>query len=793
MLNANPTPLTPPRVPIIDARTGLIDRSWYMFFLSLFNTAEDMTGQISIDTNASLNAELNTLRQEFLSQPSIPSDYDSFAIWYSAQGIGAVTRTVQSKLRETLSVKDFGAIGDGIADDTAAIQRCIDAITDLPFGGVAYLPAGQYKVTSNITITWPNLVVLQGAGQWLVNILDYRADVTTNGCITYDAQAAAGGINGYMFTWTGGFTLTKSVNYTQASGGVITVVGTGKGLFINTVVGGVFRDIAVRGYEYNIYAIDCLGNVFRDIYSNFTNYGLYFRGVYYFSPPNAVTAENVVTSGCGVWGIYINGGMVQVTGGTCSDCGTMATTSGGICIVDDFNTPLPQTSTVNNVWFERNRGQADVYVTNTVGSVVPFSIKIENNFFSRLDSTLYTLHNIYVAALANTTIKIESDTNGFRGYGSYVASAARKYIAAGGAYAAQIEYALLNDTYTDPIESPQIADGGSEYTSLGIVNKLSFSGNTGYQAFIQNDTGNWLNLNGVAQVVPLGGIGPVASDSYWLGATTNRWQGTFTKYLDISNTITWGAYVIPIPTGSTTTYLRNDGTWAVPAGTTTPNLAAVTAVGAATNTAIVFNLTGTSTAYIGNSTGSWLSLSGVAEVVQAGGIGPVSTNTYWLGNNTNRWYSTSTNLIDVSGTITWGAYTIAVPTGSTTTYLRNDGTWGAISTDYTYTATATGMTTSPTVTVKYTRMGSVVTMDITAIAGTSNATTFTLTGGTTAMRPAAQKQVIAGVADNGVLKTGLLIVETSGTLSLYIDFAGGAFTNSGAKGLVGLSFSYTVA
>jgi hypothetical protein len=40
MLNATPTPITPPRVPLIDPRTGLIDRSWYMFFLSLFQAAQ---------------------------------------------------------------------------------------------------------------------------------------------------------------------------------------------------------------------------------------------------------------------------------------------------------------------------------------------------------------------------------------------------------------------------------------------------------------------------------------------------------------------------------------------------------------------------------------------------------------------------------------------------------------------------------------------------------------------------------------------------------------------------------
>jgi Pectate lyase superfamily protein len=39
---------------------------------------------------------------------------------YTPAGSGAVATTVQTKLRESVSVKDFGAIGDGVADDTAA-------------------------------------------------------------------------------------------------------------------------------------------------------------------------------------------------------------------------------------------------------------------------------------------------------------------------------------------------------------------------------------------------------------------------------------------------------------------------------------------------------------------------------------------------------------------------------------------------------------------------------------------------------------------------------------------------
>jgi len=39
--SANPTPITPPRVPLIDERTGLIDRAWYLFFYNLFTNTQN--------------------------------------------------------------------------------------------------------------------------------------------------------------------------------------------------------------------------------------------------------------------------------------------------------------------------------------------------------------------------------------------------------------------------------------------------------------------------------------------------------------------------------------------------------------------------------------------------------------------------------------------------------------------------------------------------------------------------------------------------------------------------------
>jgi hypothetical protein len=68
MLSPTPPIITPPRVPLVDPRTGLIDRAWYLFFLSLNRATTAIIDESGITFTAeslvaSVEAELQTLAQ----------------------------------------------------------------------------------------------------------------------------------------------------------------------------------------------------------------------------------------------------------------------------------------------------------------------------------------------------------------------------------------------------------------------------------------------------------------------------------------------------------------------------------------------------------------------------------------------------------------------------------------------------------------------------------------------------------------------------------------------------------
>jgi len=105
-------------------------------------------GRLYVNSDFSILVR-NRSGYDVLSALSATERYDSSLVTFVQAGAGAVVRTAQAKMRETVSVKDFGASGDGVADDTVAIQNAINAAK---IGNVVYFPPGTYKISSVLTL-----------------------------------------------------------------------------------------------------------------------------------------------------------------------------------------------------------------------------------------------------------------------------------------------------------------------------------------------------------------------------------------------------------------------------------------------------------------------------------------------------------------------------------------------------------------------------------------------------------------------------------------------------------------
>jgi len=113
------------------------------------------TATLTFSVAPSLDASIEVVSGDSISEGSTAN---SSAVDYNQGGTGAVDRTVKAKLQETVSVKDFGAVGDGVTDDTAAIQAALDSGKKR-----IHMPEGTYKVTDRIAV--PDGVSLTGAGK----------------------------------------------------------------------------------------------------------------------------------------------------------------------------------------------------------------------------------------------------------------------------------------------------------------------------------------------------------------------------------------------------------------------------------------------------------------------------------------------------------------------------------------------------------------------------------------------------------------------------------------------------
>ena len=213
--NATPTPITPPRVPLVDPRTGLIDRAWYLFFLSLNDIATGVVEDVNLGTDsisliASYDAALQALAQSVDTQP-LPVD-------------------LSAELIKQIQAAGLEDCCSGLLSQVAEMQKQLEALSLLP-------PPSQGTVTA-VTATAP----VVSSGGTAPDISMPAASTSVSGYLTstdwntFNSKAPATSGTSILYgNGTGGFSnVTIGTGVSFAAG---TLSATGSGGTVTSVTG----------------------------------------------------------------------------------------------------------------------------------------------------------------------------------------------------------------------------------------------------------------------------------------------------------------------------------------------------------------------------------------------------------------------------------------------------------------------------------------------------------------------------------------------------------------------------
>jgi hypothetical protein len=222
---------------------------------------------------------------------------------FTQAGSGAQQRTVESKLQDVVSVKDFGAVGDGVADDTAAIQAAINAATTSSTAKEVVFPSSDtsdfYKITAPIVITKPIrlrgestngaviLAVGLSAGQFILDFSNAVSSAYFFGVENLTVRSDNGAPNGIRIRDVSHLDMRNVWCYNLTKGVVVTSGTPGASCFAN--------------YFYNLTGYLCNQTVTVE---NFSGGGQYtfehcnFTGNYGFNLDSSSAISQLGFKGC---------------------------------------------------------------------------------------------------------------------------------------------------------------------------------------------------------------------------------------------------------------------------------------------------------------------------------------------------------------------------------------------------------------------------------------------------------------------------------------------------------------
>jgi hypothetical protein len=290
-------------------------------------------------------------------------------------------RTLQAKLDDTVNVRDFGAIGNGTIDDTAAINRAIQNIYLSAYNGVSaitqreiIIPAGNYLISGPILV--PPNCTLRGDGK-NNTIINIASNSTYAAITTCDNQFGYGaGIGAVYQSVLPSFITIVDIGFTNTSATPVMIVNSARDVIVERCQfnGGTYG-VSVTGPSSVVKLNHCtfVNNTIAPLYIDSSVTGLVSRN------DHLDTTQATISTGSATLATLANAGFIdyQLTDSTNNvRFGKLNyTVSNGVAYFQEEYTE-PASSLGANLYVWSANSALTCTVTNTT------TIKYQNKTFS---------------------------------------------------------------------------------------------------------------------------------------------------------------------------------------------------------------------------------------------------------------------------------------------------------------------------------------------------------------------------------------------------------------------------
>lgn len=312
-------------------------------------------------------------------------------VTFIQSGTGAVATTVQAKLRESVSVKDFGAVGDGVTDDAAAIALAFAASTKISFPtGVYLMNSGVTKLANNVEVDFGNAIIINGGVSFLftfgatADTPNYTGLKISGGQFEQSNPATTSNFNYIRVAATKKFEISGVTVKNVSNGGIYVEGGCEDGIIDKCTVDGKSGNSTCRG-------IWLIGSTVSDYASQLVNTTSITRNA---TPFPVYAVKNVKVTNCTViipeYGVYmmnahncsVENCYIDISGVGANRCVTLnnycpgAKLIGNTLISDRSSTGVLVTQAADNVVIANNifkgsfGGNRDIFVQYLAEAII---------------------------------------------------------------------------------------------------------------------------------------------------------------------------------------------------------------------------------------------------------------------------------------------------------------------------------------------------------------------------------------------------------------------------------------